>query len=180
MRRAPGPKPTGPDGGVTRQEPTRSNKGQATRPGSGGRNLNTAAVQVEQRRRAAFFRVNQRSLGGSRLADWSVSLGGAARFAARLASQTQPVSAPAGRTRIGRPTNPLRHRRFYSDSPSRAASHTRTAGPWGPQPVGSGSRGGAISRTCADVTVDVTSGGLIPRAGHDSSVVRKTSVIRTI
>jgi hypothetical protein len=27
-------------------------------------------------------------------------------------------------------TDPLRHRRLYTDSPSRAATHTRTAGPW--------------------------------------------------
>ena len=35
-----------------------------------------------------------------------------------------PWTGPDGRT------NPLRHRPLYTDSPSRAAPHTRTAGPW--------------------------------------------------
>ena len=37
---------------------------------------------------------------------------------------TQPLA------RSGGWTNPLRHRRLCTDFPSRAASHTRTAGPW--------------------------------------------------
>ncbi len=62
-----------------------------------------------------------------------VTLQGAARFAARPASQSRhPQAGSDGRT------NPLRHWRLCTDSPSRAASHTRTARPWDnlcPQPV---------------------------------------------
>ena len=62
-----------------------------------------------------------------------VTLQGVARFAARPASQSRhPRAGSDGRT------DPLRHRRLCTGSPSRAASHPRTAGPWDnscPQPV---------------------------------------------
>ncbi len=63
----------------------------------------------------------------------TVTLQGVARCAARPESQSRhPLAGSDGST------NPLRHRRLCTDSPSRAASHTRTAGPWDnlcPQPV---------------------------------------------
>ncbi len=100
-----------------------------------------------------------------------VTLQGAARFAARPASQSRhPRAGSDGRT------NPLRHRRLCTGSPSRAASHTRTAGSWDnscPQPVSGAMVIRYLERTCADV--DVTSGSLYPSAGQDSSVVRMTS-----
>ena len=53
-----------------------------------------------------------------------------------------PRAGPDGRT------NPLRHRLLYTDSPSRAASRARTAGPWDRSCPRSGrSRGGPTSRS---------------------------------
>jgi hypothetical protein len=82
---------------------------------------------------------------------------GGPRFAARPASQSRHPRAG-----LDGSTNLLRHRRLCTDSPSRVASYTRTAGPWDnscPQPVSgavSPSRSDILERACADV--DVTSG----------------------
>jgi hypothetical protein len=71
---------------------------------------------------------------------------------------TQPRAGSGGRT------NPLRHRRLCTDSPSRAASHTRTAGPWDqscPRPVAEPWRSDISERSCA--CVRMTSGGCSAR-----------------
>ncbi len=87
----------------------------------------------------------------------SVSQQGGARNATRLSSQYGPPRAGSD----GR-TNPLRHQRLCIDSPSRAASHTHTAGPEDqscPRPVAELWRSDISERSCADVRV--TSGGFM-------------------
>jgi hypothetical protein len=60
------------------------------------------------------------SISGRQPAVQNVTLQGVARFAARPAGQSRhPRAGSDGRT------NPLGHRRLCTDSPSRAASHTR-------------------------------------------------------
>ncbi len=98
------------------------------------------------------------------------TLQGAARFAARPASRSRHPRAGSDGC-----ADPLRHRRLCTGSPSRAASRTRTAGPWDkscPQPVSGVTpgpwRSDISERTCADV--DVPGGGVHPSAGRDTTV----------
>ena len=87
-----------------------------------------------------------------------VTLQGVARYAARPASLSKHPRAGSG----GR-TNPLRHRRLYTDAPSQAASHTRTAGLEDqscPRPVAEPWRSDISERSCASsITV---CGGFAP------------------
>ena len=77
---------------------------------------------------------------------------------------TQPRAGSGGRT------NPLRHRRLCTDSPSRTASHTRTAGPWDqscPRPVAEPWRSDISERSCACAVMTMW---LLLCAGHDATV----------
>ena len=95
-----------------------------------------------------------------------VTLQGVVRHAARPASQSRhPRAGSDGRI------NPLRHRRLDTESPSRTASHTRTAGPKDqscPSPVAEPWQSDISERSCASSTT--VRGGLLLCAGHGATV----------